>query len=224
MITEEQARGIKVQLIEQIESSFPEDRKQFAISQIESMDPEDLESFLVKNGLVGGNQAGQTSQGKCVFCSIIFSDISSYKIAENRKAIAVLEINPVARGHTIIIPKEHIIFGKNIPKEISGFAKKVSVTMKKRLSAEKISVSASNVLGHEIINLVPQYAGQENKGERKRASIEDLEELQKILTKKSFSGARKVSPQKPKEKKEIRQENREETRAETRMWLPKRIP
>ena len=109
MLTPEQTENIKKQLIQQIEKSFPEDRKTFAKSQIEVMNSEQLEEFLKQNKLIKTqNQGSAPSIPECVFCSIISEDINSYKIAENSKAIAVLEINPASKGHSLIIPKEHL--------------------------------------------------------------------------------------------------------------------
>ena len=52
MFTQEQAKSIKSQLIHHIDSSFPEDKKQFAISKIEDMDLGQLEEFMIKNNLI----------------------------------------------------------------------------------------------------------------------------------------------------------------------------
>ena len=104
MIPQEQADQIKQQIIQQIESTFPEDKKESAIKQIELMGSEQLEEFLEKNNLMktGENPTGD----KCIFCSIISEEISSYKIDENKDAIAILEINPISRAHVLIIPKK----------------------------------------------------------------------------------------------------------------------
>lgn len=209
MLTHEQIKNLKEELIRHIESSFPEDKKDFAISQIEAMDSEELEKFLIKNQLLKKEDAN-TGTGHCVFCSIVFGDIKSYKIAENSKAIAVLEINPISRGHTIIIPKEHVSSEKELPKQVAALSKKVSSLIKKRLKPEEIKTESSNVLGHEVINVVPFYKNQKGSSERKPASAEELTELQEILTKKS-SGKR-VEIRKIIEK------------IEEKIWLPKRIP
>lgn len=222
MLTEEQAKGIKVQLIEQIESSFPEDKKQSAISQIEAMDPEALEAFLVRNGLIKEGQTGQGEGRNCVFCSIVFGDIHSRKIAENSKAMAVLEINPVSRGHVLVIPKEHITFGggKDIPKEVSELAKNVASTIRSKLKPEKVVIAASTLLGHSIINVIPQYAG-EKPGERKPASEEELTDLQRELTKKSAVRRTSGKKRQKKQKTEPREKRQEDKKIP---WLPKRIP
>ena len=45
----------------------------------------------------------------CVFCKIIKGEIPSYKIYEDDDVLAFLDINPVSPGHTLIIPKKHIL-------------------------------------------------------------------------------------------------------------------
>jgi diadenosine tetraphosphate (Ap4A) HIT family hydrolase len=215
MLTDEQVESIKAQLIQQIESSFPDEKKEFAISQIETMDAEQLEEFLIKNNLLGKEGAVQSPAQQCVFCSIVFGDISSYKIAENSKAIAILEINPLSRGHILIIPKEHITTQKSLPKETFNLSKKISSLIKKRLKPKEVKISSANILGHEIFNIIPIYEGKENPTEKKPANTEELVELQRILTKKA-------SPKRAHEKKsEIKEIIK---KFEENIWLPKRIP
>lgn len=214
MLTEEQTKNLKSQLIRHIESSFPKEKKQFAISQIEAMDSEQLEEFLIKNNLIKKDKSGKLQQTEhCVFCSIVSGDIKSYKIAENSKAIAVLEINPLSRGHAIIIPKEHITSEKELPKQIHSLAKKVSSLIKSKLKPEEVNIENLNILGHEIINIIPFY-GEVSVSERKPAAPEELVELQEILTKKPI-----IKMKKPIEKKKKIIEKFEEI-----FWLPKRIP
>src|SRR3972149_9691288 len=103
MLSEEQEKQIKQQLINQINSSFPDDKKQPAIEQIEKMDKERLENFLIQNNLIKNADSPQ----QCIFCEIIEGKISTNKIAENEQALAVLEINPISKGHSLVIPKQH---------------------------------------------------------------------------------------------------------------------
>ncbi|MFQ5975024.1 MAG: HIT family protein [Candidatus Hydrothermarchaeales archaeon] len=44
----------------------------------------------------------------CLFCKIVKGDIPSYKVYEDEKTIAFLDINPINKGHTLVIPKVHI--------------------------------------------------------------------------------------------------------------------
>ena len=217
MLTSEQVETVKKRLIEQVDSTFPEDRKQFAREQIEKMDSEQLEQFLIKNNLIRAE--GGTGKENCVFCSIISGDIKSYKIAENKKAVAVLEINPLSKGHVIVIPKEHVISESNMPKEAQTLAKKVSSLLKAKLKPNKIKTESKNLLGHEVINIIPVYEGLEP-AEPKHATPEELSELQETLKKRV-----QRQPREKKEKKQgIRKIIKKVKEFEEKLWLPKRIP
>jgi len=210
MLSGEQAAVIKKQLMEHIEKSFPEERKAYAKEQVEHMDSKELGEFLKNNNLV----AGQDS--KCILCSIVFGDIPSYKIDENSEAIAVLEINPVSRGHTIIIPKEHIPdYGKEPSNGIRKLIEDISKIIKKELKPRGVTVENTNLFGHQVVNIIPNYKNNElvpENPERHHATEEELAELQEILTKKTKSrkGAKKTV-------KRIEQ-------LKEKIWLPKRIP
>ncbi|KAA8566268.1 hypothetical protein MFRU_019g00800 [Monilinia fructicola] len=47
------------------------------------------------------------SQAACIFCKIIKGDIPSFKLYESEKVLAFLDINPLSRGHALVIPKFH---------------------------------------------------------------------------------------------------------------------
>jgi histidine triad (HIT) family protein len=44
---------------------------------------------------------------ECIFCKIVRGEIPSAKVLENEKVLAFLDINPVSKGHTLVIPKAH---------------------------------------------------------------------------------------------------------------------
>lgn len=203
MISSEQSKEIKNQIIQQIESTFPEDKKVAAISQIELMDSKQLEEFLDKNNLI---KTGQNPSGEqCIFCLILSGKVNSYKVDENENVLAILEINPVSKGHTIIIPKKH---QDKSSKRTLSFAEKISKKIQSKLKPKKILTSSGNLFGHEIINIIPVYNDENANSERYRAKKEELEEMQKILTQ-----TKKVVVKKPKIKK-----------ISESLWLPKRIP
>jgi len=221
MLTDEQVKTIKKQIISQIEASFPADKKDFARKRIESMNSEELEAFLVKNNLAisqAGSGPQATNQGvsqQCIFCLIVSGDIESHKIAENEYAIVVLEINPVSRGHTLIIPKEHsLIQGKEKEDSIKKLMKSVSGIIKKKLKPKKILVSKSNLFGHETINIIPQFNKETANSQRHSATPEELIQLKSLLTiSEKKKGA--IAEGRPKVIK---------VKAEEKMWLPRRIP
>lgn len=95
-----------------------------------------------------------------IFSKIIAGDIPCYKVAENDKFFAFLDINPVNWGHTLVVPKKEIdyIFGiedKDLG-DMMVFAKKVAKAIKKAIPCRKVGVT---VLGLEVphahIHLVP---------------------------------------------------------------------
>lgn len=216
VLNSEQAKAIKKQLIENIEKSFPADKKDFAKNQIQSMDSEQLEGFLKKNNLkIEKGHLTSSGQGEsnCIFCSITSKKVDSYKIAENKEALAVLEINPVSEGHAIVIPKKHISSVEDIPPPAFLLSKEISKKMKEKLKPKEVKVSSSNMFGHEIINIIPVYAQEdENLEERKPADKERLEELQKTLKIREMKAPKKKANS---EKMVINSED---------IWLPKRIP
>ena len=176
MLSKEQLTELKKKLLEQIEQNFPADKKEFAIQQVESMNSEELEEFLRKNNLVK-----EIENPKCIFCSIITTDTPSFKIDENKKAVAILEINPISKGHVIIIPKDHVFSAEQIPEEAFYLSKIVSERIKEKLKPKKIILAINDKFEHLIINLIPVYKEETIHSERKKATDEELKKLQKEL-------------------------------------------
>jgi histidine triad (HIT) family protein len=95
-----------------------------------------------------------------VFTKIVNGDIPSYKVAEDDRFYAFLDINPVAKGHTLVIPKTEIDYIFDIEddlyKDFLLFAKKVATGLKKVIPCEKVGLV---VIGLEIlhahIHLIP---------------------------------------------------------------------
>ena len=152
MLTPEQTAQIKEQLLKQVETTFPDDKKESVKKQIEAMNSEQLEKFLEQNKLIK-----QRGEQKCIFCSIVFGDIPSYKIDENEKAIAVLEINPISRGHSLVIPKDHIDSKEKLPSEVLSLAKDISKRIEKKFSPKEVKLASTNLFGHQVVNIIPIY-------------------------------------------------------------------
>ena len=195
-------------LYEELEKTFPENKKAEAISQLKDMNGEQLQEFLVQNNLIRTDKGGAPQ--KCIFCSIISGEIPTNRLDENKKAIATLEINPISKGHSLVIPKEHIDSPEKIPKESKALAEKVSKRVKTKLKPKEVQIIQGNLFGHEIINILPIYGNETINSKRKQAKPEELEQLKKLLEKTTRASA----PRKPRIKK---------LKAE-KLWLPKRIP
>lgn len=95
-----------------------------------------------------------------IFSKIVAGEISSYKIAEDENYYAFLDINPVAPGHTLVIPKHEVDYIFDLDEqEYSGlmsFAKRVAAAIKLSMPCVKVGVA---VLGLEVphahVHLVP---------------------------------------------------------------------
>lgn len=95
-----------------------------------------------------------------IFTKIINGEIPSYKIAEDDKHYAFLDINPVAPGHTLVVPKKEVdyIFRLSDPElaDLNIFAKKVALAMEKALPCKRIGVTVIGLeVPHAHIHLVP---------------------------------------------------------------------
>lgn len=179
-LTDEEAENIKKQLRKQIES-WPEEKRESALAQIEAMDNEQLEQFLIQNKMIsesGEGEGGEKKQPECIFCSIIHGKIPSYKIDENKSSLAILDINPLSKGHSMILSKEH----KKLPSSAFSFASKIAKKIKLKLKADDIKIENAAIMGHQLINIIPIYKNQ--KLEKKQAQEKDLIILQDLLTKK----------------------------------------
>ena len=197
MLPAEQINQIKEQIIGQINSNFPEDKRESAKQQISAMDSEQLEEFLKQNNIMQDQQ--------CIFCSIVSGDAQSYKVDEDKNAIAILELNPISKGHTLIIPKEHAQKSSEQTKELT---KKLTELLKLKLKPKDILVSPSSLFGHEIINILPIYKDETIESEKHKASPEELESVLKEILQEPKKTIQKSKPKKITEK----------------IWLPKRIP
>ena len=172
-LTQEQAEQIKQQLLKQL-VNFPEDKREQIKQQVLSMSTQDVENFIKQNQLT------HLQKGECIFCQIIQGKISSYKIDENKTNIAILEINPVTKGHTLIIPKEHLDAISDSAKQL---ANQTAEKIKSTLNPKDIKIQENKIMNHPIIEIIPIYNSNSEPSERKKADEEDLKKLKDELTK-----------------------------------------
>ena len=101
------------------------------------------------------------SDENCVFCKIVKGEIPSFKIWENDKFIAILDINPNCKGQTLIITKEH--YESDITKmndmmysEMFLAAKEVSNILKKALNVRRVGIIYEGLgINHAHLKLYP---------------------------------------------------------------------
>jgi histidine triad (HIT) family protein len=95
-----------------------------------------------------------------IFSKIVSGEIPSYKVAEDENFLAFLDINPLAKGHTLVIPKKEINYIFDIEdaeyQQYFLFAKKVAKSIKKCIQCEKVGIAVIGLeVAHAHIHLVP---------------------------------------------------------------------
>ena len=104
----------------------------------------------------------------CIFCKIVNGELPSMKIYEDSNFLVFLDIMPIVRGHTLIIPKTHIRNVFDTPKDIArGFYPvivKISNAIKKAYDADGVNIlqfnepEAGQEVFHSHVHIVPRYS------------------------------------------------------------------
>lgn len=95
-----------------------------------------------------------------IFSKIAAGEIPSYKIAEDDRYFAFLDINPVAEGHTLVIPKNETDYIFDLDDEeyagLQLFAKRVAAAIKKAMPCRRVGVAVMGLeVPHAHIHLIP---------------------------------------------------------------------
>ena len=95
-----------------------------------------------------------------IFTRIIQGEIPCYKIAEDERFFAFLDINPLSEGHTLVVPKHETDYLFNLDDEelaqMMVFAKKVAAAIEKAIPCKRIGVAVIGLeVPHAHIHLVP---------------------------------------------------------------------
>jgi len=95
-----------------------------------------------------------------IFTKIINGQIPSIKIAENDKFYAFLDINPVAEGHTLVIPKKEVDYifdlDDELLSELNIFTKKIAITLNKAIECKRVGILVVGTeVPHAHIHLIP---------------------------------------------------------------------
>lgn len=101
----------------------------------------------------------------CIFCKIIKGEIPSYTVYDNAKVKVFMDINPIAKGHLLVIPKEHYTNLMDIDNEtlsvIDDVIRELYPKLKEKLGCEGLTRMQNNELGQEVkhyhMHLIPRY-------------------------------------------------------------------
>ena len=95
-----------------------------------------------------------------IFSKIVAGEIPSYKVAEDEKYYAFLDINPLAKGHTLVIPKVEVDYIFDLDDEtlagLTKFAKKIAHKIKEQTRCKKVAMVVLGLeVAHAHIHLIP---------------------------------------------------------------------
>ena len=130
----------------------------------------------------------------CVFCKIVKGEIKSQKVYEDEETLAFLDINPVNKGHVLVIPKDHYENIFDIPKEklakVMEVVQKVAIALKK-MGADGVNIVSNNGKAadqhvfHLHVHVIPRYYndGKEMDSINKRTKYKDENEMMEYANK-----------------------------------------
>ena len=108
----------------------------------------------------------------CIFCKIGAGEIPSRKIYEDSDLIAIMDLNPTSKGHSLIIPKEHCTniydIDEDIAAKVMKTAKKLATKMTVALNCDGFNLlqnngeTAGQTMFHFHMHLIPRYKDADN--------------------------------------------------------------
>ena len=95
-----------------------------------------------------------------IFTRIVNGDIPCWRVAESDNCFAFLDINPLSKGHTIVIPKKEVDYifdlGDDLYNDLFAFAKNVAVALKESIPCKRVGVAVIGMeVPHAHIHLIP---------------------------------------------------------------------
>ena len=115
-----------------------------------------------------------------IFSRIVVGEIPCYKVAEDENYFAFLDISPVAKGHTLVIPKREVDYIFDLDDEtyvgLTRFAKRVAKAIEKAIPCKRVGVAVMGLeVPHTHIHLVPINKETEMNFFRDKISLESTE-------------------------------------------------
>lgn len=124
-----------------------------------------------------------------IFSKIAAGEIPSYKVAENEKYYAFLDIAPLHHGHTLVIPKQEVDYIFDLDdKTYSGlmdFSKQVAIAIKKVIPCKRISMQVIGLeVPHAHVHLIPINSMRDCNfsNEKLQLSKEEFQEISKKIS------------------------------------------
>ena len=124
-----------------------------------------------------------------IFSKIIAGDIPSYKIAENDKFFAFLDIAPLVRGHVLVVPKLEVDKIFDLPEDYLSrmlvFAQPIAKALEKEFDCNRCGIAVVGLeVPHAHMHLVPINSADDLNFNRKKLSLskDEFSEIQRLIT------------------------------------------
>ncbi len=212
------AEEIRKNLIEQA-SKLPEEQATELRQKIEAMNEEEL--------------MGIVKSQSCLFCEIIAKKLETFQIYESENILVILDINPISKGHMLVMPKKHFQFLSQMPNELIyemfSFAKTISLIIIKAMNAQGITINIAQGIEqnvpHIAVNIIPRYKDDKLNflAERQKADKDELERMSASIRNDIENAINaQIRTQKEGQKKEAKQslEVNKTEKIERRMRIP----
>jgi histidine triad (HIT) family protein len=136
----------------------------------------------------------------CIFCRIVTGELPSVKVHEDDDTLAFMDIGPVIKGHTLVIPREHYDPITGTPPEtmqkLVVVVQKIAQAQYKGLGADGVNVMQANgavagqVVPHIHFHVIPRFAGDGHSWNWKAGEYENDEEMSRYAAdiKAAFAG------------------------------------
>lgn len=126
----------------------------------------------------------------CIFCRIVKGELPSTKVYEDAEILAFMDIGPIIKGHTLVIPKAHVESFTQAPigvlSRVMGVAQMVAQAQKKGLQADGANVfvadgtAAGQVVPHLHVHVVPRFKRDGHNWNWAAKKYENMDEMRKL--------------------------------------------
>jgi histidine triad (HIT) family protein len=126
----------------------------------------------------------------CIFCKIVAGEIPSSKVYEDDDILAFMDIQPVVKGHALVIPKRHFPSITDIPddalKLVIAGVKRIASAQRSALNADGINVTQANgaiagqVVPHLHFHVIPRFENDPHSWTAPQGSYDRPDEMQEL--------------------------------------------
>lgn len=129
----------------------------------------------------------------CIFCKIVAGQIPSTKVYEDAEILAFMDIGPIVKGHTLVIPKQHVNLVTDAPvgvlARVMSVVQKVAAAQMNALKADGVNIfqangkAAGQVVPHLHFHVVPRFNTDGHSWNWAAKKYDDMKEMAALAEK-----------------------------------------